>query len=110
MWTDRLKVLNEYNEILQYIESMHFFHDFRISNITMHEKMLIVMIEEDKTKNALIWNFTFNDISDLKFEIDCVLFSFVTEIEIHDNSVMIGLINGYISFNVKSLSIGIPKP
>jgi hypothetical protein len=71
--------------------------------------MLVVMLEEDKNKDALIWNFMFNDVSNLNFEIDCAIPSFVTEIEICDNYVMVGLINGYISFNVESLSIGIPK-
>jgi hypothetical protein len=108
MWTDRLKILKNYNEISQYIESMYFFHDFKIGNITMHEKTLEIILEEDKS--SLIWNFVFNGISNLKFEADCILPSFITEIEINDNSILIGLTNGYISFNVESLSIGIPKP
>lgn len=113
MWTERIKVINDYNEIVQYIESMDCFHDFRLGHIAIIENKFDIFVEEYTNdlhnSGAHIWNFSFGNISDLKIKMDCALPSIITEIEIKSSLVTIGLTNGYISFRTNDLSLGIPK-
>lgn len=113
MWTERLKVLDDYHEIISYIKSMDYFHDFRLGTIELGENAAKITIESDfknsHNQNALIWNFSFDNISDLKVEIDCIIPSYIMEIEIEGYLVIINLNNGFFSFKMENMSLGIPK-
>lgn len=113
MWTERLKVLDDYHEIISYIKFMDYFHDFRLGTIELGENAAKITIESDfknsHNQNALIWNFSFDNISDLKAEIDCVIPSYIMEIEIEKYLVMVNLNNGFLSFKMENMSLGIPK-
>ena len=112
MWTERDKVLDNVSEIVQYLDTVNSFHDYKLGNISFDGCNLIVMIEDAHTKNnreAHIWNFTFNHVTQLYIDMDCVLRPFLTEVEIVGQSVIIGLTNGSISFNAIDIMLGIPK-
>lgn len=114
MWTERIKIITTFDEALVYIESQNGFHDFRLGNIEVRKNTVKIMIEEDTgnkhNKNAHIWDFSFTDISDLNFDMDCVLATYITEVEIEDQLIYFNLSNGYISFLAQGISLGIPTP
>lgn len=113
MWTERVNVISNFDEIGAYIKTEDNFHDYRLGNVEICENSIIIMIEEDTgnkhNENAHIWNFIFEDISELHFSMDCILPSYISEMEIEDHCVMVSLNNGYISFKAMKVSLGIPS-
>lgn len=109
MWTERAKTLSDYSEVISYIEFHDCFHDYILGNIQISNSEIKIFIEEDKKNDAHVWNLSFFNTSDFKMEMDCVLPAYITEIEINNHIVSIGLNNGYISFYAKGISLGIPK-
>lgn len=109
MWTERSKIISDFNEAILYIDSQYGFHDFRLGNFKTSDSKIVFMIEEDAKEKAHIWDFSFFNTSELKMDIDLVLHSYIAEIEIIDRFVKIGLNNGYIFFNAEEISLGIPK-
>ena len=114
MWTDREKILNSFDEINLYLESMCSFHDYRLGNLELKDNSVSVTIEEDMksidNRNAYLWDFTFRLISDCRIDMDCILKSYITERVIRDrHEVMISLTNGYISIVADDIQLGIPK-
>lgn len=114
MWTDREKILNSFDEINSYLESMCSFHDYRLGNLELKDNSVSINIEEDMksidNRNDYIWNFTFRLISDCRIDMDCILTSYITEVVFRDkHEVMINLTNGYISIVADDIQLGIPK-
>lgn len=114
MWTDREKILNSFDEINLYLESMCSFHDYRLGNLELKDNSVSVTIEEDMksidNRNAYLWDFTFRLISDCRIDMDCILKSYITERVFRDkHEVMISLTNGYISIVADDIQLGIPK-
>lgn len=114
MWTDREKILNSFDEINAYLESMCSFHDYRLGNLELKDNSVSITIEEDMksidNRNAYIWNFTFNLISDCRIDMDCILTSYISEVVFRDkHEVMISLTNGYIWIIADDIQLGIPQ-
>lgn len=113
MWTEREKEMSDFDEIAAYVKMENDFHDYRLGNIEMYENSIIIMIEEDTgnkhNENAHIWNFTFENISELRVSMDCILPGYISEMEIEDHCIMISLNSGYISFTAMKVSLGIPS-
>lgn len=113
MWTERERVIDNWEEAMLYIESQDCFHDYRLGNIEISENLIKVMIEEDtgskNNEKAHIWDFSFGKISEVKCVMDCVITPYVDEVSIENHNVTIALNSGCISFKAGSLSIGIPK-
>ena len=47
MWTERERVITNFDEAIEYIESKECFHDYRLGNIDIGENCIKIMIEED---------------------------------------------------------------
>ncbi|MGN0634300.1 MAG: hypothetical protein ACI4JW_10605 [Oscillospiraceae bacterium] len=109
MWTERAEIISDFNEAISYIESQDCFHDYKLGNVQIFDSKIIILIEEDIKENAHIWDFSFFNTSELKIDMDCVMPSYIRELEINNHFVTIGLDNGYISFNAGNLFLGIPK-
>ena len=118
MWTERLKTISNFNEAMSYIESNNDFHDYRLGNIEVHKNQsrntITIMVEEDTgnkhNQNAHVWDFSFNNTSEEKFEMDCIIPAYISEIEIEDHLITFSLNNGYFSFKADEILLGIPKP
>lgn len=113
VWTEREKILSNSCDIDNYIQSIDSFHDYRLGCIEIKENVIRITIEEDKhqtdNRDALIWDFIFQEISQLETDLDCVVSPYVTEIDITGHDVMISLTNGYILIKSNDIRLGIPK-
>ncbi|MGN0695726.1 MAG: hypothetical protein ACI4J5_03050 [Oscillospiraceae bacterium] len=113
MWTERDKILCNFGDIENYIQSMDSFHDYRFGGIEIKENVIRITIEEDKhqidNRDALIWVFTFQEISEFETDLDCVVTPYVTEIDTAGHDIMISLTNGYIFIKSNYIRLGIPK-
>lgn len=94
MWTERERVITNFDEAIEYIESKECFHDYRLGNIDIGENCIKIMIEEDTgnehNNNAHIWDFSFHQTSNLKVVMDCVLTPYIDEVSI-ENQEMDGI-------------------
>lgn len=112
MWTARERILCNKNDIEEYLKSVSYFHDYRLGNIEFSKSTNQITIEEDTrsihNEAAHIWDFTFDSISNLQIVIDFVVSAYITEIEIKNNKIIVGLTNGYVSFSTIGLRLGIP--
>ncbi len=113
MWTERLKTINNFDNITAYLDSIDYFHDYRLGNVEICNDSIKICVEEDTenkhNENAHIWDFTFTEYSDFKADVDCIIPSYINEISVEDNYVMFSLNNGFISLLCKKISLGIPK-
>ena len=113
MWTERARIIKKFNEAISYIEKQDYFHDYRLGNLEIQNSSVIIMIEEDTREkhndNAHIWEFRFENISNLNFTLDCIMDSYISEVLIENNEVRFGLTNGCISFYTEKISLGIPQ-
>ena len=113
MWTEKLKNISDFDEASDYIYSQDCFHDYRLGNVEICKNAIRLSIEEDtKTidnHTAHIWRFYFTKIYNFEFSMDCVIPPYISEVEIKNHSVIIGLTNGYISFTAFEMSLDIPK-
>ena len=112
MWTERERVLTNFDEAIEYIESKECFHDYRLGNIDIGENCIKIMIEEDTgnehNNNAHIWDFSFHQTSNLKVVMDCVLTPYIDEVSIENQEMVFSLTNGCIIFQAEDISLGIP--
>ena len=113
MWSERKKIISDFDEVISYIKQQDSFHDYRLGNVEFKNNSIVIMIEEDTkdkyNEQALVWDFSFDIISDLKFELDCFLPMYIYEVSIENHAVEFGLTNGYIMFDAEDISLGIPK-
>lgn len=91
MWTERERVITNFDEAIEYIESKECFHDYRLGNIDIGENCIKIMIEEDTgnehNNNAHIWDFSFHQTSNLKVVMDCVLTPYIDEVSIENQEI-----------------------
>ena len=45
-WTDALKYISDYDEIVRYLDNMYRFHDYRLGNIEYKDGKAALFIEE----------------------------------------------------------------
>ena len=113
MWTERERIITNFDEAIEYIESKECFHDYRLGNIDISEKCIQIMIEEDTrnehNENAHIWDFSFRQTSNLKVVMDCVLTPYIDEVSIENQEMVFSLTNGCIIFQAEDISLGIPQ-
>ena len=99
MWTERERIIDNFEDAITYIKQQHYFHDYLMGNIEIDDNSAFITIEEYTgniaNKNAHVWNFKFNNISNFK----CI----------EDHALTFSLNNGYISFEAKDILLGIPK-
>jgi hypothetical protein len=108
MWTAREKVFADIDEINQYLKNIDFFHDYKLGNVQFDKSAKNIFIE-DCSENALVWDFSFENVSEFEIKIDAVLASYVDEIRINNKLFELDLTNGYISFRADGLKLGIPS-
>lgn len=113
MWTERERIIDNFEDAITYIKQQDYFHNYRMGNIEIDNNSVLITIEEDTgniaNKNAHVWDFKFNNISNFKCEIDSILPFFIFEVFIEDHEITFALNNGYISFEAKDILLGIPK-
>ena len=109
---ERERVITNFDEAIEYIESKECFHDYRLGNIDIGENCIKIMIEEDTgnehNNNAHIWDFSFHQTSNLKVVMDCVLTPYIDEVSIENQEIVFSLTNGCIIFQAEDISLGIP--
>ena len=113
MWTERERIIDNFEDAITYIKQQHYFHDYLMGNIEIDDNSAFITIKEYTcniaNKNAHVWNFKFNNISNFKCEIDSIVPFFILEVFIEDHEITFSLNNGYISFKAKDILLGIPK-
>ena len=113
MWTERARIIENFDEVEAYLEEEVSFHDYRLGNIEIGEDSITIMIEEVTGKlaneGAHIWEFSFGRISNLNVSMDCVLPPYIDEVSLENHEITFSLTNGGISFQAEKISLGIPK-
>ena len=107
MWTERERIIDNFEDAITYIKQQDYFHNYRMGNIEIDNNSAFISIIANK--NAHVWNFKFNNISNFKCEIDSIVPFFILEVFIEFHEITFGLNNGYISFEAKDILLGIPK-
>ena len=87
MQIKRWETLEGFNAVVAYVAAKDEFHDFRLGNIEWRGEQLRIAIEGD----ARVWFFTFTGVSELEFDMDCVLPAYVTEMGIKGHHVLLDL-------------------
>ena len=105
MQIKRWEPLEGFDAVSAYVTAKDEFHDFRLGNIEWKGDCLRIAIEGD----ARVWFFTFTGVSELEFDMDCVLPAYVTEMGIKDHHVLLGLDNGWFSFRAREVTLKIPR-
>ena len=105
MQIKRWETLEGFDAVAAYVTAKDEFHDFRLGNIEWRGEQLRIAIEGD----ARVWFFTFTGVSELEFDMDCVLPAYVTEMEIKGHHVLLGLDNGWFSFRAREVTLEIPR-
>lgn len=82
MWTERERIIDNFEDAITYIKQQDYFHDYRMGNIEIDNNSVLITIEEDTgniaNKNAHVWDFKFNNISNFKCEMTVYsLFSYL---------------------------------
>lgn len=114
MWTEREMYIKDFDEIREYLVSKDNFHDFRVGNLHYADKEATIMIEEDvpnphasKTV-ALVWDFSFQNIEQIEIDMDCVLGSWITEINVENNEFVFNCTNGCVAIKAEQAKVGVP--
>ena len=87
MQIKRWETLEGFNAVVAYVAAKDEFHDFRLGNIEWRGEQLRIAIEGE----ARVWYFTFTGVSELEFDMDCVLPAYVTEMGIKGHNVLLDL-------------------
>ena len=118
MWTQRKQYLTQFIEISDYLKKHGFFHDFLIGSFSYdsQEKSILLTIEEDFTTTnntnspSLIWDLKCKGVHDFLMEdMDGLSKWWISEILMDDDDIQFQLVNGYFSFKMESVSLGIPQ-
>lgn len=105
MQIKRWETLKGFNAVVAYVAAKDEFHDFRLGNIEWRGEQLRIAIEGE----ARVWYFTFTGVSELEFDMDCVLPAYVTEMGIKGHHVRLDLNNGWFSFRAREVTLKIPR-
>lgn len=116
-WTERREIKNNYQDIVEYLDSMDSFHDYRIGNVDYDENSVDITIEEVlpgrkiQDDTGLIWDFHFENISKFIFSVDCVIGFWISEVGRGNapGEVTFNLNNGIISVVAEKITLGIPS-
>ena len=115
MWTEREKELTDLTNIEKYLDEMDNFHDYMIGNISYNsekqEASICVETEHDvrnSSKEGLIWNFDFEQVTNILIGVDSMLSCYVHEITVEDGQVHFWLTNGNIYVTANKVELGIP--
>ena len=115
MWTERIKYLNNLEEIDAYLKYENCFHDYLIGDFSFDGNSASINIEEP-TKNTFkngetrkIWDLEINQIIDIKIENDCIFRFMIKDTYIDNEYFILELDQGYIKFKAKEIKLGIPK-
>ncbi len=116
MWTEREKELTDLINIEKYIDEMDNFHDYMIGDISYNsekqEARICVETEHDvkkSSKEGLIWNFEFEQATNILISVDSMLSCYVHEITVEDGQVHFWLTNGNIYVKANKVKLGIPR-
>ena len=115
-WTKRSEMKNNYHDIVEYLNSMDGFHDYRIGNVKYDGDSANITIEEVlpgrklQDSTCLIWDFHFEKINKFIFSVDCVSGFWISEIEGSNvlGEVIFNLHSGIISVVAEKIILGIP--
>ena len=117
-WTDALRYITDYDEIVQYFDEMAGFHDYQLGNIVYKDdKNAEIFIEEVipgkklQDKTGKIWQCSFEGVR--IFEIDCDSAVAFNIFEVHGGEttgeIIFGLINGNIRIIADKIKVRIPS-
>ena len=114
-WTERREIKNNYQDIVEYLDSMDGFHDYRIGDVEYKGDSANIMIEEVlpgrkiQDDTGLIWDFHFEKISKFIFSVDCVVGFWISEVERGNapREILFNLNNGIISVVAEKITLGI---
>ena len=117
MWTDRIETKTDYTDILEYLELMDGFHDYRIGYIDYDGEKARITVEEVlpgkdlKDDAGLIWDFACEKVRDYHFHVDCQLSFYIYEVVKGNESgrLFFELNGGYIDICANKISLGIPE-
>jgi len=116
MWTKRYEEMHTIKEIEEYLNSIENFHDCRLGNIEYNQEKASAIFNVEttmdpaKTSEGLVWDFHFDEIEKLSFDVDAMLGFWIDEVIVENEStVLFALKAGYISISAKKIKLGIPS-
>lgn len=116
-WTDALKYISDFDEIVRYLDEMDRFHDYRVGNIEHRDGKASIFIEEVIQEKSLqestgkIWKCDFEGIKVFEIVCDSAMQFYIGEV--HGGSekgeVMFELTNGYIRIVAETVCLRVPS-
>jgi len=117
-WSERVRYITDFDEIMQYVESKNGFHDCRIGGFTFNmeentAKFFVESVSSEKESvpgTDKIWNFEFSEIKSFDFDMDIVAGFWIYDVCQGDGLGEIVFLadGGYINISAKKISVGIP--
>lgn len=115
--TERSEYINNFDDVVKYLETRYNFHDYRIGHLFYDGKRADITVEEVipgkklQDSTGLIWDFHFEDVTSFQISADCVLRFWILEVKKGNkpNEVLFNLGSGEISVVSNSIRLGIPS-
>ena len=116
-WTDRQEIKNDYLDIIEYLELMDGFHDYRIGNLHYDGNTVDIFVEEVipgakiQYSTGLIWDFHFIGVRSFYISVDCAGGFWIYEIERGNElgEISFNLVPGHICVTAEKVTLGIPS-
>lgn len=117
MWTKRKRYIREKVQLIDYLKTAGFFHDYIIGAFSYDSasNTIFLTIEEDclavdnTNSEALVWDLRFEGVSHFTMkDMDGLSPWWLYEHLLEDDTFKFQLVNGYFSFKAATFSLGVP--
>ena len=118
MWNKNRKEIDEYDEIIKFINDNENFHDMRIGGFSYNSKertagICIEMVDNRKDISDDVeyqYVLQFSEIEQMEFDVDLAISTYIYECyEEEKNEIVLGLTNGHISFKANKIALDVPS-